>query len=154
MRWMTVLALASAATLIGCDNSEPAASKPAAPPPAKPGTNAGEARVVVVTDATFKSEVLEAKEPVLVDLWATWCGPCVRAAPTVKALAAEYAGRAKVCKIDFDANPAAARQYGGQGIPVFVVFKGGKEVHRSVGFASDAQLRQDLSAALDAALKN
>lgn len=149
MRWMTVLALATAATLIGCDNSEPAPSRTAAPAPAKPA----EARVVVVTDATFKSEVLDAKEPVLVDVWATWCGPCVRAAPTVKALAADYAGRAKVCKIDFDTNPAAAKQYGGQGIPVFIVFKGGREVHRSVGFASDAQLKKDLSAALDAAMK-
>ncbi|MCC6321400.1 MAG: redoxin family protein [Phycisphaerales bacterium] len=143
------LTIVTALCAAGCDD----AKAPGAPVGSGQKAPGATAEVVVVTDATFKSVVLEAKEPVVVDLWAAWCGPCMRAAPSIKTLASDYAGRAKVCKIDFDTNPIAAKQYGAQGIPVFIVFKGGKEVHRAVGFSNDGHLRKELSAALDGAMK-
>ena len=93
-----------------------------------------------VTDTTFGGEVLTAKEPVLVDFWATWCTPCKIMAPVVADSAVSYAGRLKVVKIDVDENPAAASRYRVRSIPTLVLFKGGAPVATQVGTVSRAQL--------------
>src|SRR5262245_3865326 len=89
--------------------------------------------VLQITDATFRSEVLESDRPVLVDCWASWCPPCRLLAPTVEALACDYSGAAKVAKIDVDANAATAAAYRIASIPAMLVFHGGREVDRIVG---------------------
>jgi thioredoxin 1 len=121
--------------------------------PAQPAAAPGDGKEVVITDANFQAEVLDSKQPVLVDIWATWCGPCRNAAPTIEALAKEYAGKVKVGKLDYDASKTIAPKYAGNGIPVFLLFKGGKLVHQSLGFDSDKQLRGQLVPAINAALK-
>ena len=88
---------------------------------------------VAVTEQTFESEVLQSTEPVLVDFWAAWCGPCRVIAPAVEEIAAEYKGRLKVVKVDVDANQDIAIRYGVQSIPTLMVFKGGKVVERVLG---------------------
>ncbi|HVR74377.1 MAG TPA: thioredoxin [Planctomycetota bacterium] len=85
------------------------------------------------TDAAFQKEVLESTEPVLVDFWAAWCGPCIKLAPTIEELAREYAGKVKVGKLNIDSEQAAARTYDITSIPTVVLFKGGKVVDRLVG---------------------
>jgi thioredoxin 1 len=86
-----------------------------------------------VTDRTFAQEVLQATPPVLVDVWADWCGPCKAIAPIVEALAGEYAGRLTVLKLDVDENPQTALAYKVQSIPTLLVFKDGKLAERIVG---------------------
>lgn len=88
--------------------------------------------VTVVTNDTFKAEVLEADKPVLVDFWATWCGPCKMVAPVVEAIAEEN-DDVKVCKVDVDEEGALAKQFGIMSIPSLLVFKGGELVERTVG---------------------
>lgn len=82
---------------------------------------------------TFEAEVLTAKEPVVVDFWATWCAPCRALAPTIDKIAQQYEGRAKVVKVDVDQAPDIASQFGIQSIPTVMVFQGGKEAKRWVG---------------------
>lgn len=94
-----------------------------------------------LTALNFKEEVLEAEKPVLVDFWATWCGPCRRQAPIVEELAGE--GFA-VGKVDVDAQPALAQQYRIMSIPTLLVFKGGQEVKRLVGLTSKEVLKGSL----------
>ncbi len=86
-----------------------------------------------VTDAEFKTEVLDSTGPVLVDFWATWCGPCQIMGPVIDALAGEYEGRVRIMKLNVDENPQTPAQYGVRGIPTLIVFKGGAEVQRIVG---------------------
>jgi len=86
-----------------------------------------------VTDATFDQEVLQSDLPVLVDFWATWCGPCYMVAPIVEELAQEYEGRLKVTKLDVDSNPATAAKYGIFSIPSILLFKEGKVAIQIVG---------------------
>ena len=95
--------------------------------------------------ATFDSEVLNAKLPVLVDFWATWCGPCRMIAPTVEELANEYEGRFVVGKVDVDENADLAIRYGINSIPALLVFKDGKLVDTAIG----AQPKPALKALLD-----
>ena len=100
---------------------------------------------VEVNDANFKSEVLDSTTPVLVDFWATWCGPCKMIAPIVEELAMEYAGKLKVGKLDVDANPAVSMQFGIRSIPTLLVFKGGRVVDQIVGAVPKRQLVEKVS---------
>jgi thioredoxin 1 len=86
-----------------------------------------------VTDRTFAQEVLQSASPVLVDVWADWCGPCKAIAPIVEELAREYDGQLKVMKLDVDENPRTALAYKVQSIPTLLVFKDGKPAERIVG---------------------
>jgi len=90
---------------------------------------------VTATDANFDAEVLQSDQPVLVDFWATWCGPCRVIAPTIEEIANEYEGRAKVVKLDVDNNPQAATRYGIRSIPTVLLFKDGRVVDQIVGSA-------------------
>ena len=90
--------------------------------------------VLEVSDATFDQEVLQSEQPVLVDFWAVWCGPCKAIAPTVDALAAKYAGQLKVAKVNVDQNGATPSRYGIRGIPALLLFKGGKVADQIVGY--------------------
>ncbi len=86
-----------------------------------------------VDSKSFKKEVLDSKEPVLVDFWAPWCAPCRMVAPSLSQIAKEYEGRLKVAKLDVDVSPDIAGQYNVTGIPTMAVFKNGKMVERIVG---------------------
>ncbi len=85
------------------------------------------------TDGAFEEEVLKSDVPVLVDFWAPWCGPCKAMGPTVDALAAEYAGKVKVGKMNTDENPTTPMRYQIRGIPTLLLFKGGKVIDQRVG---------------------
>lgn len=93
------------------------------------------ANTVTFTDQNFADEVIKSDKPVMVDFWATWCGPCVMAGPVVDALADDYKGKIKIGKLDVDANQDTAGKYGVMSIPTVILFKDGKEVARKVGFA-------------------
>ncbi len=87
----------------------------------------------VVTDADFEATVLKSSEPVLVDFFAEWCGPCKAMAPALEAVASEMAGTVKVVKIDVDQNPNTTQAYKISAMPTLIMFKGGKEVNRNIG---------------------
>ena len=95
--------------------------------------------VLEVSDATFDQEVLRSEQPVLVDFWAVWCGPCKAIAPIIDGIATTYAGKVKVAKVNVDENPASPGRYDVRGIPALVFFKGGKRVDQMVGFDPRAQ---------------
>lgn len=103
---------------------------------------------IKVESANFEAEVLQSDVPVLVDFWAPWCGPCKMLTPTIDALAGEYAGKAKVVKVNVDDNQQLAAQFGIRGIPTVMVFKGGQAVSTMVGMQPKEQLAQALDAAL------
>lgn len=99
---------------------------------------------VTGTDANFENEVLDSDQPVLVDFWATWCGPCRTIAPTIEELASEYDGKAKVVKLDVDNNPQTAMKYGIRSIPSLLFFKGGRPVDQMVGVVPKRVLAEKL----------
>ena len=103
---------------------------------------------LVLNDDSFKAEVLEADVPVLVDFWAVWCGPCRMVAPIVEELAGEYAGRAKVAKIDVDAAQKTAAEFGIRSIPTLLVFKDGKVADQIIGAVPKKQITDKLDAAI------
>jgi thioredoxin 1 len=103
---------------------------------------------VEVTDATFADVVLKSPIPTFVDFWAPWCGPCKMVAPVVEELATEYVGKVRFVKLNTDENLNTAMSYGIRGIPTMIIFKGGKEVGRIVGFMPKQELKKRLDAAL------
>jgi len=107
-------------------------------------------KVAEITDAAFAQEVLKSDQPVLVDFWAPWCGPCRAIAPVVEEIAGAYAGRAKVFKMNVDDNPQTPSQYGIRGIPTLIVFRGGQVKEQIVGVGPNPKAQ--LSKALDGAL--
>jgi thioredoxin 1 len=103
-----------------------------------------------VTDESFTEQVLDSELPVLVDFWAQWCPPCHRLAPLLDRLAEEYAGRARVVKMDADENPQTIRAYRVMAMPTLVVFRGGEVVSQVVGAVPMPKLRAMLDEALTA----
>jgi len=101
--------------------------------------------VLEVSDATFDQEVLKSEQPVLVDFWATWCGPCKSIAPAVDAVAANYAGRLKVAKVNVDQNGATPSRYGIRGIPALLFLKGGKVADQVVGFVAQEVIEEKVN---------
>ena len=97
-------------------------------------------QIVHVTDDTFEAEVLNAEQPVLVDYWAEWCGPCRMIAPILDELAGEYADRVKICKLNVDENQATPPKYGIRGIPTLMLFRNGNVEATKVGAVSKSQL--------------
>jgi len=105
---------------------------------------AQEAKYIVVTDDTFESEVLQSDQPVLVDFWATWCGPCRVIAPIIEELAEDFEGRAKLVKLDVDHNPKVAMDFGVRSIPTLLFFKDGTVVDQLIGAAPKKTLTDKL----------
>ena len=101
---------------------------------------ASEPSLLHVNDKSFSSEVLQSDLPVLVDFWATWCGPCKSIGPVVDELAKEYAGRVKIAKLNVDENPATPSQYSVRGIPTLILFKEGKVLDQIVGAVPKTRL--------------
>src|SRR6202020_3611961 len=100
--------------------------------------------VTEINDANFEKDVLQSAEPVLVDFWAAWCGPCRALAPVVDEVATQYQGKLKVMKMDVDKNNATPGRYGIRGIPALLIFKGGKVAEQIVGFVPKEHIDETL----------
>ncbi|MFO0973809.1 MAG: thioredoxin [Phycisphaerae bacterium] len=106
------------------------------------------ADTLTLTDADFETQVLKSDMPVLVDFWADWCSPCRALGPTIDELASEYRGRARVGKVDTDANQSTAIKYGVQNIPTIMLFRGGQMVKRWIGVTPKKEFKSALDEAL------
>ena len=100
--------------------------------------------ILEVTDANFDQEVLKCEQPVLIDFWAAWCGPCRALAPVVDEIAKSYQGKLKVAKMDVDRNTATPQRYGVRGIPTLLVFKGGQVQEQIVGYVPKETIEKAL----------
>ena len=98
------------------------------------------AATLAVTDDNFQSEVLSSSVPVLVDFWAEWCAPCVALSPVIEQLATEYAGKAKVVKLNIDDHPLSAQRFGVRGLPTFMIFQDGKVSATHLGAMSKSRM--------------
>jgi thioredoxin 1 len=104
--------------------------------------------VAPVSDKSFQVDVLQSKEPVLVDFWAEWCGPCRTVAPVLEEVAGELKGRLKIVKLNVDENPETAAKYGIQSIPTLMIFKNGEMASRQIGAAPKAKIVQWITGAV------
>ncbi len=100
---------------------------------------------VIVSDATFEKEVLQSDQPVLVDFWAAWCGPCMMLGPTIEEIANDFAGKVKVCKLNTDENEATSAKYQISAIPSLLFFKGGQVVDKSIGVVNKKAIAEKLN---------
>ncbi|MEX2513929.1 MAG: thioredoxin [Cyclobacteriaceae bacterium] len=103
------------------------------------------AKAIEITDTNF-DEIMKSDQPVLVDFWAEWCGPCKMIGPIVEELAGDYEGKAVVAKLDVDSNPDVTSKFGVRSIPTLLIFKGGKVVDKQVGAVPKSVLAQKLEA--------
>ena len=103
---------------------------------------------IEIKEANFETEVLQSKQPVLVDFWAEWCGPCRTVAPVLEEVAGELKGRLKIVKLNVDENPETAAKYGIQSIPTLMIFKNGEMASRQIGAAPKAKIVQWITGAV------
>ncbi len=110
----------------------------------------GEAKYITATEENFQKEVIESSQPVLVDFWAEWCGPCKMIAPTIEELAADFEGKAKIAKVNVDDQPNLAGQYSVRSIPTLLFFRDGKVAEQVVGAAAKETLTEKLNVLVEA----